>query len=128
MACMYLDVFEPATFYFWIQKFPLPRSVFKWNSPDGIRIYSGESRPMFGKRLDTIFATSSDSKISGFKVHRLSDSLLYVCFFLFVFSTLWRASFIKKYPDSHRCRIYWMLLTEAVPTDSCGTGLRIPVC
>lgn len=128
MACMYLDVFEPATFYFWIQKFSLPRSVFKWNSPDGIRIHSGESRPMFGKRLDTIFATSSDSKISGFKVHGLSDSLLCVWFFLLFFFTFWRADLLKNIWIHIAAEFTGCVLTEAVPTDSCGTGLRIPVC
>ena len=90
MACMYLDVFEPATFYFWIQKFPLPRSVFKWHSPDGIRIHSGESRPMFGKRLDTIFATSSARfekfiRIQGPQVVRfvaVCVLFLFVCLFV----------------------------------------------
>lgn len=133
LACIWMFL-SPQPFIFGFKNFPFHVAYSNGTRPM-VSVFTLENLDLCSVRDWTRFLLRRrpDSKnLSGFKVHRLSDSLLCVCFFcLFVclFHTL-ESGFIKKYPDSHRCRIYWMRTdrSRTRPTDSWGTGLRIPVC
>lgn len=127
LACIWMFL-SPQPFIFGFKNFPFHVAYSNGTRPM-VSVFTLENLDLCSVRDWTRFLLRRrirkypDSRSTGYQIRCC------VCgFFLLFFFTLWRADLLKNIWIHIAAEFTECVLTEAVPTDSCGTGLRIPVC